>query len=77
MIVSLSSLFLYCLFTGASGVPVIGGTANPTTGAIPKAPTSQSPAMNSKISETPNTAKGRIFKSVTKLSCLNINVKDL
>uniref|UniRef100_A0A1J3HWY4 Eukaryotic translation initiation factor 4G n=1 Tax=Noccaea caerulescens TaxID=107243 RepID=A0A1J3HWY4_NOCCA len=43
--------------TGASGVPVIGGTANQTTGAIPKAPTSQSPAMNSKINETPNTAK--------------------
>ncbi|CAA7029577.1 unnamed protein product [Microthlaspi erraticum] len=40
--------------TGASGVPVIGGTANPSTGAVPKA---QSPAMNSKINETPNTAK--------------------
>ncbi|KAF8053822.1 hypothetical protein N665_1372s0010 [Sinapis alba] len=42
---------------GASGEPVIGGPANSTSGAIPKAPTSQSPAMNSKSSETPNTAK--------------------
>ncbi|KAG2325457.1 hypothetical protein Bca4012_039984 [Brassica carinata] len=42
---------------GASGEPVIGGPANSTSGAIPKAPTSQSPAVNSKGNETQNTAK--------------------
>ncbi|CAF1845821.1 unnamed protein product [Brassica napus] len=38
---------------GASGEPV----ANSTSGAIPKAPTSQSPAVNSKINEAQNTVK--------------------
>ncbi|CAH2063427.1 unnamed protein product [Thlaspi arvense] len=38
---------------GAPGEPVIGGAVNPTSGAIPKAAASQSPAMNS----APNAAK--------------------
>ncbi|CAF2264947.1 unnamed protein product [Brassica napus] len=42
---------------GASGEPVIGGPGNSISGAIPKAPTSQSPAVNSKSNEAQNTAK--------------------
>ncbi|AEE80027.1 eukaryotic translation initiation factor 4G [Arabidopsis thaliana] len=47
----------------SQGEPGVGGPTNPTesfnrnTGPIPKAPTSQSTVMSSKINETPNTAK--------------------
>jgi len=64
VIVWFSSIYLTLLVTGEPGV---GGPTNPTesfnrnTGPIPKAPTSQSTVMSSKINETPNTAKGRFL----------------